>query len=119
MRAVRTLSGPRARVMRRGQPAWARPTESARADPIGLCPPYKCSTSRRKIPVEDLLAVPGDDPGLCQQLLVEALHVGDAMGRAGEVRVMRDRHDFRALGGLRIEAFEVCLRARVHLGGGM
>src|ERR1043166_7266818 len=62
-------------------------------------------------PIENLAAVPSDDPVLCQNVLVGSLHVADAMRRAREIIVMRHRHDLGAIDGFVMDAVEIFGRA--------
>ena len=43
-----------------------------------------------QVPIENVLAIPSNDSRLCQQFLIEAFDIGNAMGRARKIGVMRD-----------------------------
>src|SRR5215470_14327328 len=55
------------------------------------------------IPVENFFAIPGGDAGARKDRLEGALDVADAVRHAGEVRMHRDRHEFRPRHRLGIE----------------
>src|SRR3954469_24014830 len=58
------------------------------------------------VPVKDLLPGPQARTGPLADVFIEALEVGDAVRRAGDVRVHADRHHARALLAILVEAIE-------------
>src|SRR5258706_3022118 len=70
---------------------------------------------RRTVPVHDFLAGPEHDSAHFLQRRPNLFEILDAERRAGDVRVHRDRHDFRARGRFRVESLEVVHAAGVKL----
>ena len=68
-----------------------------------------------QMPIENLCPVPGRDAGPRENFLERALHVADTVGHARQVRMHRDRHEFRPRRRFGVEPLELVHDATVHL----